>query len=115
MGVVGGGILGMPLDADHPAAVELDRFDRAIGCGAGDAQSASEHLDRLMVDRVTAGGGGGHRERDIGGAVQRDVVIREAVSDRGGAIRNVLEQRAATRNIEQLHTPANREYREVAI
>ena len=53
LGVVGGGVLGVPLGADDPAgAVELDGVDDAVGVAADDAEAVAETVEGLMVHAV---------------------------------------------------------------
>src|SRR5205823_678056 len=116
--------LGMPLDAEHPAAVvQLDRLRKSVLlCPAGHDEPVPEPVDGLVVVaacgvHLLAGGARGERagvERDdVVGAVEG--ADRAPVGVRAVHLRDVLKKRPAERHVERLHAAAHAEHGHAAL
>ena len=74
----------MPLGADDPALFEFDGFDGAVGGAARDAETLTDTVDGLMVDRMPAHVDGTNGVRDQRICGEMHVVMHLAVrADRG--------------------------------
>ena len=113
--------LGMPLDAhDDALARLLDRLDSAVLGPGRSRKVGAEHVHGLVVERIDlelwpAQGGpqpaAGGRLHVVGGdAAVRGLAMLEAVAD---DVREVLVKRSAAGDVEQLHSPADAQDREV--
>ena len=120
----------MPLDAEAEARGWIfDRLDDAVGRGGRDAEPGRDLLDRLVMAAVRLARVGvaqpfahqareqrvfvdPHFVRQVVGLVRRH---RPAVLQRAGHLRgDVLHQRAAARDVQDLDAAADREDRQVA-
>ncbi len=122
-------ILRVPLHAEAEARRGiLDRLDDAVGRGRGRDEAGRDRLDRLMMaavhgDRLVHQPFA-HQSRQQRILVDPDVVRqlvgqvlrhRQAVRQRAGDLRrDVLHQRAAAGDVQDLHAAADRENRQVA-
>ena len=107
----------MPLDPYEPAVTivasfELDGFDRAVVGPAGLDETRSKAIDRLVVERRAHGPGRAHRVGDERARLQVDLVHHTvAMLVTAFDVREVLDQRAAQRDVQHLHAAADREGR----
>ena len=127
-GIGGRRLLRMPLHPEHPRDLglgharrvhvghrHLDRFDQAVGAAPAHDEVLTDAIDPLMVMRrarewARFRGGrqqgprlGRHRVQGLG-VLDRDAVREEAVH-----VGQVLVQRAAERDVHDLHPPADAE------
>ena len=111
----------MPLDAEAERQVGgLDGFDNAIGRVGGRRKAASDDLDGLVmpaVDLRRHPGRHGAREvragDDLEAVRHRRERVGHGVGQRDGHLRwQILDQRAARRDVEDLHAPADGQQRQ---
>src|SRR5262249_52317450 len=120
----------MPLDPDAKCGSGIfDGLDDAVGRGRGDLEPFRHLLDRLMmtavdVEAVRAGETVGHQAGENRVLVEPDLMREieglvwrhgQAMFERAGYLRrDVLNQRSAAGDIQELNATTDREKREVA-
>ena len=123
--IVRGRVLRMPLDAEHPrrpaygsSTTALDRLDQAVVAPAGRDEALAEAVDPLVVvRRAREHVDAGRREQPAAGR-RLHVVRRDRVGDRDAVLQHprdvgeVLMERAAERDVHDLHPATDRERRE---
>ena len=118
----------MPLHANAEAGGRtLDRFDDAVGGGCRDREALRHMLDRLMVTAVDGTGvalveGLFHDVPETRSLRDPDVVcdrvpgLADTMIERPGDLRrDVLNERAPARHVEDLNPPADREDGEIGV
>ena len=112
-------LLGMPGEPKHPGpAGHLDRLDHAAGLGpAGGDESLAELVDALVVVGARRNPFGTHHERRQRTRLQAHVVVGELT---GGVhvqvgVGEMLFERAAAGDVQELHSAADPEHGHVAL
>jgi hypothetical protein len=124
-GVVVGRVLRVPLHADHPpiqvdfqVVVAFDRLHEAVGGPAGHQQSAPDAVHPLVMMRGRREGGDLGGREQAAGVLDLHVVQRlrvedgDAVLEHPGQVRQVGVERAAERDVHDLHPATDAEGRQ---
>ena len=122
-GVLGRGVLRMPLDADHPdrvdvvgiVHVQLDRLDQPVGAVSGRNDAVTQVVNALMMVRRARERARLRRGREPSPGRGRHVMGGDGVGDRHAVleharhVREMLMERAAERDVHDLHPSTDRE------